>query len=81
MPTPRITTFKILSDTLIAINFDNGITKHFDFAHKMTQPLYAPLKNKALFQACRIEPGGVALSWTDDIDISEHELWMDGVPI
>ena len=40
--------------------------------------IYAPLKNEALFRAVQIEPGGYAVSWGNDIDISEYELWKNG---
>ncbi len=38
----------------------------------------SPLKNPAFFKSVSIEKGGYALAWGNEIDISEHELWMNG---
>ena len=43
--------------------------------------MFAPLKNMAFFRAMKVEPGGYAVSWNDEIDISEHELWSRGQPV
>ena len=39
------------------------------------------LENSPMFKCLTIEPGGYAISWSDDLDISENELWLNGVPI
>jgi len=36
------------------------------------------LKNPVLFKSVRVEKGGYAIFWNDDIDISEYELWKHG---
>ncbi|MFO7883430.1 MAG: DUF2442 domain-containing protein [Desulfobacteraceae bacterium] len=36
------------------------------------------LKNPALFKAVQVEPGGFAVAWNNEIDISEYELWKHG---
>ncbi|MCI5157607.1 MAG: DUF2442 domain-containing protein [Candidatus Electrothrix sp. AUS1_2] len=37
--------------------------------------MFSPLKNAALFKAVRVEQGGWAVSWNDEMDLSEFELW------
>ena len=32
------------------------------------------------FRAVRVDPGGYGISWSDDIDLSEYELWVRGTP-
>jgi hypothetical protein len=32
----------------------------------------------AFFKNVKVEQGGYAVSWNDDIDISEYELWCNG---
>jgi len=34
-----------------------------------------------VFKAVRVDPGGYGISWSDDIDISEYELWTNGESI
>jgi hypothetical protein len=40
--------------------------------------MFAPLRNPALFKPVKVEQGGYAVSWRNEIDISEHELWLHG---
>jgi hypothetical protein len=40
--------------------------------------MFAPLKNAALFETVRVEQGGWAVSWNEEIDLSEFELWSKG---
>ncbi|QTA83301.1 DUF2442 [Desulfonema limicola] len=43
--------------------------------------MFSALKNPAFFKNVQIEPGGYALIWNQDIDISEYEIWKNGTPI
>ena len=75
----RIVKIKIFPDTFnILVLFDNGVTKKIDFKKKLDEEFYSDLKNKLLFQQAQRDAGGYGLSWNDDIDISEFELWNIG---
>lgn len=79
MHSNKIVKIKIFPDTFnIFVLFDNGITKNIDFKKKLDEEFYKDLNNKLLFQQARIDEGGYGLSWNDDIDISEFELWNIG---
>jgi hypothetical protein len=39
------------------------------------------LSEPGFFKAVRVDPGGYGISWSDDIDISEYELWTNGESI
>lgn len=41
----------------------------------LEKAMFAPLRNTALFKSVRVEQGGWAVSWNDEIDLSEFELW------
>ena len=43
--------------------------------------MYAPLKDIALFNSVVVDGGGYGVSWNDDIDMSEYELWNNSVEI
>ena len=64
--------------TLI-VTFDNGKCKRYDVKKLLMKEMYSPLKNKAFFKNVKIEPGGYAVYWNDMIDISEYELWQNGI--
>lgn len=66
-------------DYLLIVLFANGITKVVDFKEKLKDDMYSDLKNKVLFAQAKVDVGGYGVSWNDDIDISEYELWNIGV--
>jgi hypothetical protein len=37
------------------------------------------LKHEAFFRAVTVDPGGYGVSWDDETDLSEYELWNNGV--
>ncbi|NUQ42722.1 MAG: DUF2442 domain-containing protein [Calditrichaceae bacterium] len=39
------------------------------------------LKQEAFFKAVKVDPGGYGVSWDDERDLSEYELWTNGVEI
>nr|WP_242984770.1 DUF2442 domain-containing protein [Clostridium taeniosporum] len=61
--------------------FDNGVTKEVDFNKKLNDDFYCDLKNKLLFEQAKVDVGGYGVSWNDDIDISEYEIWNIGKTI
>ena len=75
----KIKEIKIDSDNyLLIVLFANGITKVVDFKEKLKDDMYLDLKNKVLFEQAKEYAGGYGVSWNDDIDISEYELWNIG---
>ena len=45
----------------------------------LNKEMFAPLQNPSFFKSFKIEAGGYSLVWNEDIDISEYELWKNGV--
>lgn len=76
MNVPKIKNIQINSENYsIIVLFDNGVEKYVDFKNKLNEEFYSDLKNKLLFEQAKIDAGGYGISWNDDIDISEYELW------
>jgi len=44
----------------------------------LSRDMFSPLKNPALFKKIKVEQGGYAVVWNENIDISEYELWSHG---
>ncbi|MBE6088958.1 MAG: DUF2442 domain-containing protein [Clostridium beijerinckii] len=79
MNNPKIKKIKIDSQQYILIVlFDNGILKEIDFKEKLQDDFYSDLKNKMLFEQAQVDIGGYGVSWNEEIDISEYELWNIG---
>ncbi|WP_295437026.1 DUF2442 domain-containing protein [uncultured Thiodictyon sp.] len=81
MISPTIESVIPLEGHLLLVTFANGKKKKYDTHCLMGREMFAPLKNGAFFQTVAIEPGGYAISWNSEIDLSEHELWQHGEDI
>jgi hypothetical protein len=79
MKYPRIQEAKAIDDTTLVIEFTNQEVKKYDIRHLLETPMFAPLRQPALFKNFKVEPDGYAIVWNEEIDISEYELWKNGV--
>ena len=71
-----------LADMNLDVLFENGITKRFSVGALIKDyPEFALLRDTALFQQVRVEPGGYGVSWNEELDCSEGELWENGVEV
>ena len=75
---PRIKSVEIDGQTQLLIHFDNGVDKIYNCAPLFSHPQFQLLKNPAFFKAVKVDSGGYGISWNDDIDLSEYELWTNG---
>ncbi len=41
--------------------------------------MFAPLRQPAFFRNFQVERVGYGIVWNEDIDLSEYELWQNGV--
>ena len=65
---------------LLLVEFTNGIKKQYDVGQLFKQfPEYKILEHRPLFDTVQVECGGCAIAWSSDIDISEWELWDNGI--
>jgi hypothetical protein len=39
------------------------------------------LKHEAFFKAVKVDLGGYGVSWDDERDLSEYELWNNGLEV
>jgi hypothetical protein len=44
----------------------------------LQKEMFLPLNNPVFFKAVKVEQGGYAVVWNNNIDISEYELWSNG---
>lgn len=71
-----------LNDMFLLVFFENGVVKKFDVKPIIKDfPDFDALKNSDLFNLVTVEPGGYGISWNEDLDCSEGELWENGVEI
>ncbi|MFN8950205.1 MAG: DUF2442 domain-containing protein [Aphanizomenon sp.] len=79
MKPARIVSAQAIDDHNLIIKFTNNELKKYDISKLLDNPMFSPLKNPAFFRNFIIDSGGYALVWNEDIDISEYELWQNGI--
>jgi len=75
---PKIESVKSLTDFRLLITFKNQAKKIYKCDHLFSQEVFQPLKEKSLFNSVKVDPGGYGISWNDEIDLAESELWING---
>ena len=78
---PKVKAVQPLDDYRLQVVFDNAVCKVYDCNPLLDKPVFAPLADRWLFRAVRVDPGGYGISWSDDIDLAESELWKHGEPL
>ncbi|MCB2264027.1 MAG: DUF2442 domain-containing protein [Candidatus Thiosymbion ectosymbiont of Robbea hypermnestra] len=78
MDIPRIQSATPKERHFLVVLFSNGERKRYDITRLTKRERFFPLKNPAFFKNVSVEPGGYAVSWNSEIDISEYELWKHG---
>jgi hypothetical protein len=79
MKYPRICQAKAINDHTLVIEFTNHEIKKYDIVHLLENPAFAPLRHPAFFKNFQVEQGGYGIVWNEDIDLSEYELWKNGI--
>jgi hypothetical protein len=78
---PKIKQVQVKDDFHLIVKFDNDFEKDYDCQQLFRRPEFEPLLNKAFFRSVKVDTGGYGISWSDDIDLSEYELWVNGKEI
>ena len=78
MNAPKILTVKPLEGKRLLVKFNNGVEKIYDCKQLLHREIFYPLKNEAFFRSVIVDAGGYGVSWNDDVDLSEYELWVNG---
>ncbi|MCC3492663.1 MAG: DUF2442 domain-containing protein [Microcoleus sp. PH2017_16_JOR_D_A] len=79
MKPERIVSAKVIDDNTLMVKFANLEIKKYDISKLLENPMFATLRNPGFFRNFKIEPGGYALVWNEDIDLSEYEIWQNGI--
>ncbi len=71
-----------LTDANLLVFFENGEVKKFDTKPIMKDyPEFEALLNPDVFNVVKVDAGGYGISWNEDLDCSEGELYENGVAI
>ena len=59
----------------LLVKFVNGVEKIYDCNPLLHLEAFRSLNNEAFFKSAKVDPGGYGVSWNDDVDLSEYELY------
>ena len=75
---PKIEAVAPLPDKKLLVRFVGGNSKVYDCGPLVDQEPFSALKNESFFGQVKVDVGGYGISWSDSIDLSESELWLNG---
>lgn len=75
---PRIRQVWTGEDYLLHVIFENGVTKLYDMKPRLHDERFKNLRDRGFFKSVQVDNGGFGISWNDDVDLSENELWTEG---
>lgn len=79
MKPPKIQYVRAIEHYRLLLIFENGELRLFSLLAKLNTFPYSELKNNEIFKNVQLDSGGYGISWNDDIDLSENELWQDSI--
>lgn len=77
MVPPKIRSVQALKGKRLLVGFANDVQKIYDCNQLMKLEPFQPLQNESFFNTVHVDPGGYGVSWNDDVDLSEYELWTN----
>ncbi|MBE2231975.1 MAG: DUF2442 domain-containing protein [Anaerolinea sp.] len=81
MNVPRIESVAALEGKRLLVTFVNGVAKVYDCQWILSLDRFQLLRHEAYFKAVTVDPGGYGVSWDDEMDLSEYELWNNGIEV
>ncbi len=77
---PTIKSVSVIGSSTLLVGFSNDERRKYDVSPLLDREMFSVLKNPAFFKNVRIDAGGYGLIWDESTDISEYEIWTNGIP-
>ena len=75
---PKIRRVEPKPGKTLLVEFANGVSKVYDCKPLLKSEVFRPLENEALFRRALADSHGYGVVWTDEIDLAESEVWING---
>ncbi len=76
---PKVKSVKALNGKRVLVVFTNDVKKIYDCSPLLAEETHSVLAMDPIFENVKADKGGYGISWTDEIDLAESELWINGV--
>ena len=77
---PKIKQVEAIVGKKLLVTFNNNTKKIYDCTSLLKEEAFKPLLDNVLFQSVKADRYGYGVIWSDEIDLSESELWINGLP-
>ena len=77
---PKILDVESKNSKRLLVTFNNGIKKIYDCKPLLDDEVFKPLIDDVLFHSVKADKNGYGVIWNDELDLSESELWINGLP-
>ncbi|TAK08937.1 DUF2442 domain-containing protein [bacterium] len=77
---PRVREVRPLPGKRLFVTFSTGEARIYDCQPLLAEEAFRPLADEALFRQARADRDGYAVIWSDEIDLAESEIWINGQP-
>ena len=77
---PRVRSVRPLPAKKLFVTFSTGEARIYDCQPLLQEEAFRGLADEAIFQQVHPDPHGYAVIWSDEIDLAESEIWVNGRP-
>ncbi len=77
---PTVRTVLALSEKKLQVAFSTGEVRVYDCRPLLGEEPFRALQDESLFRGVHADPLGCGVVWSDEIDLAESELWINGEP-
>ena len=75
---PKISRVKPQADKLLLVDFANGEKRLYDCKPLLLHEEFRLLSDDAFFKCAKADPHGYGVVWSDEVDLAESEIWLNG---
>jgi hypothetical protein len=75
---PKVEAVVPLPEMKLLVQFAGGEKKLYDCRRLIYREPFSALENESFFRQVKVDAGGYGISWSDSVDLSESELWLNG---
>ena len=73
----KITSVEVLPNHQLRLRYNDGVDGVVDLSTEVGQGVFAPWKDAKVFASVKVERGGRALVWSDEIDLCADALYLE----
>jgi hypothetical protein len=78
MKYPKVRSVRTEGDKTLWVKFDNGVAKLYDCKPLLSTQPFSVLEDDVMFRQAHADSNGYGVTWNDDIDLAESEIWING---